>query len=63
MLTELRDGIYEEFIASEVFNFFVSDVNQDNLTYGSDVSKFWLSYITDVEILLQHYHSPTFGNH
>lgn len=46
----------EDFLASNAFKTFVHVMFQDILQSESDMAKFWLSYIIDVEVLFEHYH-------
>lgn len=47
---------HEDFAQSEAFKTFVDKLFQKVSDSDSDMAKFWLSYIQDVEILFQHYH-------
>ncbi|XP_063222022.1 uncharacterized protein LOC134530774 isoform X1 [Bacillus rossius redtenbacheri] len=47
---------FDEFVASHSFNEFVQLMFQNIFDSNSDMAKFWLSYIIDVEVLFQHYH-------
>lgn len=58
----LTEKEHDEFANSSVFKNFVSQMFNYVLTSDSDMAKFWLSFILDVELLLQHYHYIRGGN-
>ena len=47
---------HDKFIGSIPFTNFVQQMFEELLTSKSDMAKYWMSYIIDVEILFQHYH-------
>lgn len=63
-LTEIStEKQHDEFVKSLIFRNFVSEMFNDVLSSESEMAKFWLSFIIDVELLLQHYHYIRRGNH